>query len=136
MKEIKTNAPTAKSGGRRLRNDIIFIAVLLVAVSLIGLGYFFLRGEGDTVEVSVDGEVFGEYSLSIDREVEIKTELGYNLLVIKNGEAEVEIASCPDGICSAHRPISKEGESIVCLPNKVVVTVRASEGDLEPDIIS
>ena len=136
MSKKDKTTPTAKSGGRRLRNDIIFIAVLLVAVSLVGLGYFFLRGEGDTVEVSVDGEVFGEYSLSIDREVEIKTELGYNLLVIKNGEAEVESASCPDGICSAHRPISKEGESIICLPNKVVVTVRASEGDPEPDIIS
>ena len=59
---------------------------------------------------------------------------GYNLLVIEGGKAFVKSASCPDGICSSHRAVSKDGESIICLPNKVVIEIRA-RGQEQPDII-
>ena len=74
----------------------------------------------------MDGEEYGTYPLSEDTVVEIRTgkdgeEL--NRLIIRDGKAFVERATCPDGICSNHRPISRDGESIVCLPHKVVITV-------------
>ena len=48
----------------------------------------------------------------------------------------MENASCPDGICVSHRPIFRDGESIVCLPNRVVITV-VSDGDTaSPDIVA
>ena len=84
--------PTAKSGGRKFRNDLIFILALLLAVSLCGLGFFLLRGEGDTVTVEVDGKLFGTYPLSVDTAVEIRTGDELNLLVIRNGEAFVSEA--------------------------------------------
>jgi len=99
------------------------------------LGLLLFRGEGDSVIVTVDGELWAEFPLREDRTVEIKTDRGVNLLVIRDGKAEIESASCPDGICSAHRAISRDGESIICLPNKVVVTVRATQDDA-PDVIS
>lgn len=123
---------------RKHRNDVIFIAVLLLMVSLIGAAFFFLRGEGDTVTVSVDGKHYGTYPLHTDLTLSIRTgEDGEeeNLLVIRDGTARVESATCPDGICAAHKPISREGESIVCLPHRVVITVHTSEGE-EPDIIA
>lgn len=134
----RTSTPTANGGGRKYKNDIILIAVLILAVSVAGILYYLCRGEGDAVTVTVDGNVFGTYSLAEDRTVEIRTgEDGkeINLLVIENGEARVVEASCPDGICAAHKPISRNGESIVCLPHRVVVTVRTSESD-EPDVIA
>ena len=79
--------------------------------------------------------MFGEYSLGKNRSIEINSELGSNLLVIKDGKAYVENASCPDGICSKHRPISYDGESIICLPNKVVVSIDKQDASA-PDIIS
>ena len=88
--------------------------------------------------VEVDGTVMGTYPLSVDREVEIVTgENGeeLNLLVIKDGKAIISTATCPDGICAAHKPISREGESIICLPHKVVITVIGGSGE-EPDIIA
>jgi hypothetical protein len=136
FKEVKTNAPTAKNGGRKVKNDIIFVAVLLAIVLLAGLVVLFARGEGDMVEVTVGGKIFGEYYLNADRQVEIRVGDNYNILVIENGEAYVESASCPDGICSDHRPISKNGESIACLPNKVAVTVKTAETENEPDIVA
>ena len=134
----KKNMPTAHSGGRKFRNDVIFIGVLLLAVILVGLALFFFRREGDAVTVTVNQQHFGTYSLSVDRTVEIRTgenreEL--NLLVIRNGEAFVETATCPDGICAAHKPISRNGESIVCLPHRVVVTVVTQDGE-GPDVIA
>jgi len=51
------------------------------------------------------------------------TDSGKNVLVIENGEASIKSATCPDKICVSHRKISKSGETIVCLPNKVVVEI-------------
>lgn len=130
--EKDNNIP--ESGKRKRKNDIIFISVLLSAVMLIGACFFFIRPEGELVKVTVDKELFGEYPLSEDITVEIRSGDGLNILVIKDGKAYVSEASCPDGICSAHKPISREGESIICLPNKVVVTVVSSDTE-GPDII-
>ena len=139
MNQTSQATPTAAAGGgRKYRNDLIFIAALLLIVALAGLAIYFLRGEGNAVTVTVDGRHFGTYSLSMDRTVEIRTgkdgeEL--NLLVIKEGKAYVETATCPDGICAAHKPISRDGESIVCLPHKVVITVTTG-GEEGPDIVA
>lgn len=129
--------PTAIGGGHKFRNDVIFIAVLLAVVTVAGLAFFFLREEGASVRVEVDGEVIGTYSLSIDREIEILTgedKTQRNLLVIRDGKASVTEASCPDGICAAHRSISRVGESIVCLPHRVVITVTGEDAK-QPDVI-
>ena len=124
---------------RKRRNDGIFIAVLLILVSLGGAAFYFLRAPGDTVTVTVDKKLYGTYSLDTDTTVEIRTaegETAYNRLVIRDGKAYVEEANCPDGICAAHKPISREGESIVCLPHRVVITVQTAREEKEPDIIA
>lgn len=122
-----------------LRNDIIFIVALLLLVGVGVLYLFVFRSAGDTVRVTVDGELYGIYPLSQNTVQDIRTgENGSNLnrLVILDGKAYMENASCPDGICVAHRPIFRDSESIVCLPNRVVVTV-ITEGDSDsPDIVS
>ena len=123
-----------RGGSSKMKNDVILICSLLVVALLAGSALLLFRGEGDTVSVKIDGEVVYEFSLTEDRTLEIETDGGYNLLIIEDGKARVERASCPDGICSSHRPISRDGESIICLPNKVVVEVHATKGD-EPDII-
>ena len=117
------------------RNDIIFIAVLLAVALLVGVGMYFLRGAGDSVTITVDGSLYGTYPLSVDTTVEIRTAYGYNRLVIQNGEAKIEAADCPDGICADHVAISRMGQSIVCLPHKVVVTVATANTADAPDIV-
>ena len=124
---------------RKHRNDVIFIAVLLALVSLGGAAFYFLRAPGDTVTITVDKKLYGTYSLHTDTIVDIRGANGeeaHNRLVIRDGVAYVEEANCPDGICAAHKPISREGESIVCLPHRVVITVQTARGENEPDIIA
>ena len=117
------------------RNDLILIAALILIVLSALLVLFLLREEGGTVRITKDGELWGEYSLRENRTVEIVSEDGYNRLIIRDGEAYMEYASCPDGICVSHRPVRFDGESIICLPNRVVVEIDAS-GENVPDIIS
>lgn len=117
------------------RNDLILIGALLLA-ALLGVIYlFFFREDGDLVKVTVDGEIYGVYALSEDRREEIRHGEHSNVLVIQNGRAKMESASCPDGICVSHHSIRRDGESIVCLPNRVVVTVTSSQGE-SPDVIA
>ncbi|MBQ9163049.1 MAG: NusG domain II-containing protein [Clostridia bacterium] len=133
-KEASTEA-RALDATKKVKNDIILISALLLLVLIAALALFLFRVTGDTVTVGVDGKLFGEYSLSEDRVVEIKNGNGYNILVIEDGKAYVREASCPDGICSSHRPIGHSGESIICLPNKVVVEVH-TQSQSTPDIIA
>ena len=83
----------------------------------------------------MNGILTAEYRLDRDITVDIETEGGVNRLVIRGGEAYVEYADCPDGICSAHSPISRMGESIACLPHRVIITVSEKNTDSDaPDI--
>ena len=80
------------------------------------------------VEIAVSGTIVETLPLSEDTRLVISgANDGENILVIEDGKAYMESASCPDGICVRHTPISKDGESIICLPNQVVVTVRGGE---------
>ena len=124
-----------KTVGKKLKNDLILISVLLLVIAVAACCYFFLRGEGDTVVITVGGEVYGEYSLHEDRTVEIRTEKTENIVVIRDGKVYMENASCPDGICAAHKAIFHDGESIICLPNQVVVRVSAKNQDT-PDMMA
>ena len=122
---------------RKIRNDILLVAILLVVVMVSGVVFLLSHGEGDTVFVTVNGQSFGEYSLHKEMRVEIVTEYGSNTLVIRDGKAFVEAASCPDGICVAHRPISRNSETIACKPNRVAVVVRTTGADSsDVDVIS
>lgn len=121
--------------GKKVKNDIIFISFLLVVVLIFGLVLYLTQTKGDTVVVTVDGALFGEYPIDEDEQIEIKSQNGENLLAIKDKTADVISASCPDGICVHHRPIQNGGESIICLPNKVVVEIR-TKGVSNKDIIA
>ena len=121
--------------GKKLKNDLIFISVLLLLVCAFAIGYFLFRPEGDTVTVTVGGEFYGEYSLMEDRTEVIRTEHTENVFVIREGKVYMESASCPDGICAKHRGIFRDGESIICLPNQVVITV-TSQNEEAPDVVA
>lgn len=124
-----------ESISKKRKNDIVFIGVLFFSVCIIGIVFLIFSKAGDTVTVTVGKTFYGEYSLDEDCVVEIRTDDAYNILVIENGRAYIREASCPDGICSAHHPISRDGESIICLPNRVVITVSAKTENV-PDIIA
>lgn len=113
------------------KNDVIVIAIIVVIALAVFAGVNFF-GEQNTKDaravVTIDGAEYGSYSLSEDKKIKITSEHGsYNILVIEDGVASMEEASCPDKICVRHKPVDKTGETLVCLPNKVVVEIKNGE---------
>ena len=106
---------------KKERNDRILIVAIIVCAVLLTAA-FLRKGSsiGTTVVVSVDGEEYGRYSLLKEQVVQIGDT---NTLVIHNHEADMLFAECPDQICVKHTPITDTDENIICLPNKVVVTI-------------
>nr|MCR5671645.1 NusG domain II-containing protein [Butyrivibrio sp.] len=103
---------------------------LLAVFALILLILHFTASTGKEVVVSVDGKEISIYPLSEDGTYLIKgAGGGTNLLVIESGSARLTEASCPDHLCVHMGSINKAGESIICLPNKVIVEIRSSLGE-------
>lgn len=114
------------------KNDWILIGVI-ICISAVFFGWHFLKPEAETavVEISVDGDVLAEYPLE-NKQAQVVEIGSTNQLVIQDGRAEMTWADCPDQICVHHTAISRAGESIICLPNKVVVSiVGGEEGELD-----
>ncbi|MBQ2936823.1 MAG: NusG domain II-containing protein [Lachnospiraceae bacterium] len=113
---------------KKVKADVIIIScVLMVAALLFGVIYM---NDDPTAEVSIvrDGERIGQYSLLEDETVTVTDDVGgYNLVLISNGEVRVCDADCPDKLCVKQKSISKGGESIICLPHKLVVQIISKE---------
>ena len=119
------------------KNDGILI-VLVAAVAGFFLVFQFLKPVQGTmeVEISIDGELYGRYNLEEEQKIEIHDT---NLVEISEGTAKMTWAECPDQICVHHKEISRTGESIICLPNKIVVSIiggDATDGGISPDAVS
>ena len=101
--------------------------LLILAVGLlVGCLIFYALGvkKGAEVTVTVAGELYGTYSLEKDAVIEIQINGSVtNRLEIKDKKASVTEASCPDKLCVHQKAISKTNETIVCLPNKVVIEI-------------
>ena len=124
---------TAKKRAKKHKGDIILIAVVLLLAIISLLLVFLFRKDGAFVVVSIDGEDVAAYSLSKDMTVTLETGAdgnSFNTLIIKDGKAFVSNADCPDGICAAHAPIAFDSESIICIPNRLVlrISVTCPEG--------
>ena len=105
------------------KNDIILIAALLVAAGAVLLVLRLTRTAGGTVKVAVDGRVVAQLPLGVDCTRVFESERGSNTVVIREGGVSVTESDCPDKICVNQGVIRYSGESIVCLPHKLVVTV-------------
>jgi len=107
---------------RKIIFDVVLVTILLISALAV---YFIIeaaREKGKTLCVSVDGEEVMELSLLSEGEYPLLD--GKNILVIEAGVAYMKYADCPRQFCVNTGKISKTGEKIVCLHNRVLVIVR------------
>lgn len=115
------------------KRDIIFICVILAVALLSLVAVILTRQTGVGVVVKIDGKEAGKYPLNVNATYELNG--GTNTLIIEDGVAFLVDADCPDKLCVRQGKISKKGQTITCLPNKLTVSVcGADKGDV--DIIS
>lgn len=106
------------------RKDVLLIGTFLVlGVGVLAYTYF---GKKDSAQVSVrvDGTCVKTFSLDDTVTYTIKGEGGTNVLHIGDGAAWLSEADCPDQICVNTGKIKYVGQSIICLPHKVVVEIK------------
>ena len=112
---------------------ILFICLILIGGALSYLA-FSGSSTGDLVVVKVNGEIYGKYSLSKDRTITVNRNGHMNKIPIKGGKVQVSKSSCKNQICVKQGSISTTHQSIVCIPNRVVVSIEGKDG--EYDVIS
>ncbi len=105
---------------------IIIIFLLIFAFALYGYTQL-AKSKGGEVVVKINGEEVGSYPLSQDTTVVIGDDESYNILKIENGKASISEASCPDKLCVKMGEISLNTQSVVCLPNKLIIEIRGGE---------
>ena len=105
--------------------DIVLVVLLLALVA--GTVYLALAPKaGAYAEVYVDGELYQKLALNKDTEVSLE----HLTIVVSDGAVSVKDADCRDKICEKSGAISKAGQTIVCLPNRVVIKI-SGKGEVE-----
>lgn len=107
------------------KKDLLIIA-LLILISFLGIFLFYLTNYTENplyVRVTQNGNVLGQYPIEKDLKKVFETELGSNTLIIENKKARIIDADCPDQICVKTFAITNPGETIVCLPHKLIVEI-------------
>ena len=101
--------------------DISAVVLVVVLSFVIGFFPFSLKEKGATVKISSPG-FSGEYLLSENTEIN----LSFAKITVKDGFVFVSESNCPDKLCERFGKISKSGESIICVPNKLTVKITGS----------
>lgn len=112
--------------------DLLLLGiVLIIIVCVYIIMKFVFSNNGSIVKIEVDKKLYGSYELAIDQKIEIFDDDGnvMNILMIKNGQADMIEATCPDKLCVHQKAIQNSNESIVCLPHRVVVNIEADSKD-------
>ena len=115
--------------------DFVIIGVLMILSFLpeIIIGASVGKGYSNTyAEITIDGKMYKTVALSehSGAEVfEIKTHDGINVIKIKDNKIGIIEADCPDQVCMNPEYIEKAGESLVCLPHKVMIQIKGLSDD-------
>ncbi len=121
----------------KLKKGDLFIIVILAVAIISWYGINRLAGNEDKrqIVIEVNGNLYKKISMDEGMEQqEIHIDLGNGKYIdIAAGEdgAYVKDVTCPDRICQKTGLAGKVGQSIVCLPNKVVIYI---EGNTEPEV--
>ncbi|MBQ8825820.1 MAG: NusG domain II-containing protein [Oscillospiraceae bacterium] len=111
----------------KLWEGIVIAAVIAAAAG----GYFFIgrSDNGGTAVIKADGAVVKTLPLSIDT---VYRPVGYDMeFTVSDGKICVSHSDCHDRVCMHTGYISGSFQSIVCLPNKITVTIESGGGDID-----
>lgn len=121
-------------------DKILIVSIVVICIlSLVFVNRSVFNYEDKYVSIQVDGEetkkIIFDNNL-IGETIPIETEYGYNLIEIGEEKVRVIEADCPDKLDVQQGYISKVGEVIVCLPNRLVVEIKGMDDEMEIDYIS
>lgn len=121
--------------------DIVIIAVLILLSFTPHLIFFKTSQKGSKNNyaiIKVDGKIHKKIDLSKvkkSEKVNLNLPNGKNTLLIKNNSIQMYSANCNDALCVKQGNISKVGQTIICLPHKLIIEIKGDELDSKDDLI-
>ena len=111
-----------------LAGGVIALALLLAGLRLLP------RAEADCVRLTVDGREVARLPLDRADEYTWRQDGAFVTVRVEAGRARVTASSCPDQTCVHMGAVSKQGGSVVCLPNRAVLSLTL-ENQSETDAV-
>lgn len=106
---------------------ILFLFIVVFTFNIIFTKSVTTADDNAKVVIYYKDEIYDTFPLNVDTTVTIKTDIGENVLQIKDGYADMIEADCKDKYDVHQKPIMFNNETIVCLPNKIVVTIKSDD---------
>lgn len=113
----------------------MIIGIFVLAGIFYFSGILGINGKGDKVTVYLNGEEYGYMDLANNDELIIENGKHKNVIEVEDGQVYMKEANCRDELCIRQGKISMGGQTVVCLPNKVVVEVISNDYTNEFDSI-
>lgn len=138
---IYVNQPYKKRVNLLTKGDK-YLIISIIFISIVSL--FYVKNSATNVDekyvsIQVDGEEVKKVIFDkkiIGETIPIESEFGYNLIEIGDEKVRVIEADCQDQLDVKQGYISKTGEIIVCLPNRLVIEIKGIKEETEVDYIS
>lgn len=117
---------------KRKYNDFILI-ILILSVSLGSMMFMKIKknntdNKNNYLILQVNGKTEKKLDLSKNIDYTIQNDNGdYNTISIKDGIVKMKDTNCPDKLCIHQGKISKNGETIVCLPHGLIVEIKSKK---------
>ena len=110
------------------KNDLMLIVAVLIFTVILFVFININKQEGATVIVEVDGKEYARCSLFEDKVIEINTDNGGKCtILIEDGNACMKEANCPDKTCVNYGNIKYKGDTVVCVPNQVIIEIESKD---------
>lgn len=117
---------------------IVFLLILSFTPHLIFSTTLSKDYSSTYANVKISGKVYDSIQLSSfkgEKTMVIPTEHGSNTILIKDNTIKIIEADCKDSLCIKQGAMSKVGETIVCLPNELIIEIKGDESDSSNDLI-
>lgn len=119
-----------------MKKGDIKVIIIVSLILVIGYGYLFYIGlnfDQKYVRIVQDQQVIHEIAIddSYTNEIEVERDGTYNHIHFEGGKVWVHEANCFNQVCVYHKPISKVGETIVCIPHKLVIEIVGKSNDID-----
>lgn len=111
------------------KNDIILTICLLIIILVIMFFININSNNGTIASVYYDNKLVKEIDLNKDKEYDIKGYNGNVHIIVKDNKIKVDSETSPLHLCSKQGFVSKSTDTIVCLPNKIVIKISSNELD-------
>lgn len=115
----------------KLGDKILLIIICVTTIAYLGLSRL-NEPDIDTlyVQISQNGTILHKLQLKDIEETKLTFEWDgkYNIVKITNEYVEIIEANCPNQQCVIQGRINRPGQSIICLPHRLVVELKANEG--------